>query len=115
MANALWADGPPNSIHETSDILVVMIGWSQNGKRELWKLDQKIVIDRYMTKNVAWAMNIRAKTSVAKGNARRWKEKIDRLTTRDVSSHNGCGCLRGKADIVGSQHRDELEIVSNHR
>jgi len=62
-----------------------MIGWQPNGKRELWKLDQKVVIDRYMTKNVPWAMNIRAKTGVAQGNARRWKEKKDRLTTHDVS------------------------------
>lgn len=87
MAKALWAEGEPHSIHETSDILVVMIRWQPNGKRELWKLDQKIVIDRYMTQNVAWTMNIRAKTGVAQGNARRSKEKNDRLTTHNVSCY----------------------------
>jgi hypothetical protein len=91
MVKALWGNGEPNSIHETADILVVMIGWQPNGKRELWKLDQKIAIDRYMTKNVAWAMNIRAKTGVAQGNARRWKEKKDRLTTHNVSCYLGVG------------------------
>jgi len=91
MASALWSDNASNSIKETSDILLVQIGWYPNGKRELWKLDQKIVIDRYMTENMAWSMNIRAKTGVAQGNARRQKEKIDRLTTHNVSQ------LRGKS------------------
>jgi hypothetical protein len=63
---------------------MVMIGWAPNGKRELWRLDQKITIDRYMTKNVARAVNLRARTGVAQGNARRWKEKIDGLTSHDV-------------------------------
>jgi hypothetical protein len=38
-----------------------------------------------MTKNLAWACQIRAAAGVAEGKVRRLKEKIDRLTTFEVS------------------------------
>jgi hypothetical protein len=84
MVNTLWSNGSSHSIHETSDILFVMLRWG-HGKRELWKIEQKIVIDRYMTKNVAWALNLRAETAVAQGKARRLKEKLDGMTIYNVS------------------------------
>lgn len=87
--------GSSCSIHETSDIMFVMLQWGM-GKREPWKLEQKIVIDRYMTKNVPWALNLRAETGVSQGKARRLGEKLNRLTIYNVS---GSRSLRALADV----------------
>jgi hypothetical protein len=86
LANALWETGDePASIEETSDVLVTFIGWNPDAKRQLFKLDQKLVLDRFMTKNQGWAMNMRAQGSMAAGNVRRTQEAIDKLTKHDVS------------------------------
>lgn len=86
LASALWGNSPnaPSSIQEASDILVMFIAWEPNARRELLKLDQKLVLDRFMTKHQSWAMQSRALESMAAGEARRAQEAIDKLTRNKV-------------------------------
>ncbi|KAK8865579.1 hypothetical protein IAR55_000723 [Kwoniella newhampshirensis] len=85
LAEILWgADAPNQSINELSDVLTVMLGWTPGSAREIWQLEETVVLDRFMTSNAAYAAQKRAMQSVSAGNVRRTQEKIDQL-----SLHNG--------------------------
>lgn len=102
MARVLWGEESNGTIHQLPDILTVYLGWQPSSSREVWKLDKELVLgavslavewgvevadfrsDRYLTKNAAWAVHVRAMQSVAEGKARRLKEKVEALTRHDV-------------------------------
>ncbi|WWD18247.1 hypothetical protein CI109_102697 [Kwoniella shandongensis] len=85
LAEILWvADAPDQSIKELSDILTVMIGWNAGAAREIWKLEETVILDRFMKSNAAYSAQKRAMQSVSAGNVRRTQERIDHLTV-----HNG--------------------------
>ena len=48
LANLLWTPLNPNSsIGRLGDILTVALHWSYNGRRELWRLDETLVLGAY--------------------------------------------------------------------
>lgn len=73
---------------------MVFIAWDSNVNREIWKLDERVVLDRFMKDEELWATQIRAEQGVASGNARRLKEQIERLTYHNVSGSRGCSKSR---------------------
>ncbi|KAK1927718.1 hypothetical protein DB88DRAFT_479018 [Papiliotrema laurentii] len=80
LAGILWPRDPNASIEEFSDILTVRLMWDYNSLREPWKIEEKVVLDRFLRTNAQRSANIRAQQSLAAGNIRRLKEKIDKLT-----------------------------------
>ncbi|WWC68303.1 uncharacterized protein I206_102227 [Kwoniella pini CBS 10737] len=88
LAQVLWAtDSSSQSLVDLGDILTVMLEWSAGAKREIWKLEQRVVLDRFMKTNASYAAQKRAHQSVMAGNARRTQEKIDRLTTHENNDY----------------------------
>jgi hypothetical protein len=112
LASPLWTNSPnaPSSIQEASDILVMFIAWEPNARRELLKLDQTLVLDRFMTKHQAWAMQARAVESMAAGEGRRAQDAIDKLTRHKVGQERRGETIR--ADLLGSRYRNEPQSVS---
>jgi hypothetical protein len=87
----------------------MFIGWQPSAKRELLKLDQKLVLDRFMSKHQAWATQSRAVESMAAGDARRAQEAIDKLT-----KYNVCGSVvdtRSGLISPGQRYRNEHQSV----
>ncbi|WVR05535.1 hypothetical protein IAU60_002553 [Kwoniella sp. DSM 27419] len=88
LASILWdADSPGQGLVEVGDILTVFIDWQRMAPREVWKLEERVTLDRYMKDNAAWAAQRRAHQSVMAGNARRVQEKIDRLTMHEGNDY----------------------------
>jgi len=45
LASILWTtESPGQSIERLSDVLNVRLGWRQGGTRELWKLEERVVL-----------------------------------------------------------------------
>ncbi|WWC88215.1 uncharacterized protein L201_003120 [Kwoniella dendrophila CBS 6074] len=88
LSQILWSsDSTSQSLIELGDILTVMLDWSPGAKREIWKLDERVVLDRFMKHNATYAAQKRAHQSVMAGNARRTQDKIDRLTTHESNNY----------------------------
>ncbi|WRT66035.1 uncharacterized protein IL334_002986 [Kwoniella shivajii] len=88
LANVLWqSDSASQSLVDLGDILTVILDWTPAATREVWKLDERVVLDRFMKSNAAYAAQKRALQSVMAGNARRTQEKIDHLTTHEGNDY----------------------------
>ena len=107
LASVLWQrEMPGRTIELLSDILTVRLDWGYNAARELWKLEERVVlgarwtaagdcaklisVDRFLKENLNRTMNIRAQQAVAQGQVKRIKDKIDELRMRDVSCLHSC-------------------------
>ncbi|WVQ85746.1 hypothetical protein IAT38_007913 [Cryptococcus sp. DSM 104549] len=96
LSHVLWgSESSSQSIDDPSDILVVMVKWDPGAVKELWKLDETVVLDRFLSKNAAYAANMRGLQAVSAGNMRRTQEKIDQLT-----QHNGNNYLDSIASLI---------------
>ncbi|TYJ52661.1 hypothetical protein B9479_006710 [Cryptococcus floricola] len=70
----------PLSIIEPADILFVGLGYAAEAKMgELWNLDEKVVLDRFLERNKLWAANRRGLQGVAEGNLRRGEKNMEKL------------------------------------
>ncbi|WWC60665.1 uncharacterized protein I303_103240 [Kwoniella dejecticola CBS 10117] len=108
LAQLLWnTDSSSQSLVELGDVLTVMLEWSAGAKREIWKLDERVVLDRFMKSNATYAAQKRAHQSVMAGNARRTQEKIDRLTT-----HEGNDYQRSISALI--EHLDNSPPTKDH-
>ncbi|ORX35476.1 hypothetical protein BD324DRAFT_632995 [Kockovaella imperatae] len=95
LASILWKpDQSSQTILELSDILTVKLDWGYGAPRELWHLQDKIILDRFLKENSARTAQIRAQQGVVQGQIRRLKEKIDRLTVyNDQNYHDSIARL----------------------
>ncbi|KAK6907823.1 hypothetical protein I203_101824 [Kwoniella mangroviensis CBS 8507] len=90
LSQILWntdSDSQQQSLIELGDILTVMLEWGSGAKREVWKLEERVVLDRFMKSNATYSAQKRAHQSVMAGNARRTQEKIDRLTMHEGNDY----------------------------
>nr|XP_019050735.1 hypothetical protein I302_01176 [Kwoniella bestiolae CBS 10118]OCF29665.1 hypothetical protein I302_01176 [Kwoniella bestiolae CBS 10118] len=90
LSQILWnadSDSQQQSLIELGDILTVMLDWAHGAKREVWKLEERVVLDRFMKSNATYSAQKRAHQSVMAGNARRTQEKIDRLTMHEGNDY----------------------------
>lgn len=99
LATILWQQQPNASIEYLSDILTVRLIWNHGATRELWKIDERVVlggctglscsftltVDRYLRQNAHRSIKIRAQQHAASSNARRTKDKINDLTQHKAS------------------------------
>ncbi|OWZ79421.1 hypothetical protein C365_01682 [Cryptococcus neoformans Bt85] len=88
LADVFWGpEAQTTSIKKLGDVLTVYLDWKPSSAREIWQLDEEIMLDRFLQSNAAWAANKRGLQAVSAGNARRIKEKIESLTLHDGNNY----------------------------
>ncbi|KAL0252987.1 hypothetical protein I308_102381 [Cryptococcus tetragattii IND107] len=88
LADVFWGpEAQTPSIKKLGDVLTVYLDWKPSSAREVWKLDEEIMLDRFLQSNAAWAANKRGLQAVSAGSARRIKEKIESLTQYDGNDY----------------------------
>ncbi|KIS01744.1 hypothetical protein L804_01623 [Cryptococcus deuterogattii 2001/935-1] len=88
LADVFWGpEAQTTSIKKLGDVLTVYLDWKPSSAREVWKLDEEIMLDRFLQSNAAWAANKRGLQAVSAGSARRIKEKIESLTQHDGNDY----------------------------
>ncbi|CAD6585338.1 MAG: hypothetical protein TREMPRED_004111 [Tremellales sp. Tagirdzhanova-0007] len=95
LADVLWSpESPGQSIEVLSDVLTVKLGWAVGATRELWKLEESVVLGRSPSR-ASWVdSQIRGQQAVAAGNVRRLKDKIDGLTIfKEQNLHHSIAIL----------------------
>ncbi|WVF71016.1 hypothetical protein IAT40_005812 [Kwoniella sp. CBS 6097] len=89
LADLIWdSDMSGQGIIELGDILTVFIDWAYGAPRNVWRLDERVVLDRYLKSNAAYAAQKRAHQSVMAGDARRMREKIDNMTMHEGQNYH---------------------------
>ncbi|WVQ96945.1 hypothetical protein IAU59_004054 [Kwoniella sp. CBS 9459] len=89
LADLIWnSDMSGQGIVELGDILTVFIDWAYGAPRDVWRLDERVVLDRYLKSNAAYAAQKRAHQSVMAGDARRMREKITNMTMHEGQNYH---------------------------
>ena len=88
-------------VDQFSDILTVRLDWAYGSPRELWKLQDRIVLgtsprhslvlqssDRFLRENAARTAQVRAQQGVALGSMKRLKDKIEELSMHKGNNYH---------------------------
>ncbi|BEI90203.1 uncharacterized protein CcaverHIS019_0302730 [Cutaneotrichosporon cavernicola] len=121
LSQIIWGNNDSNeSILSMADVVFVALQRVAGVRAEKWTFDEEVILDRYMSSNIAWATQMRAQEHLMKTDLQRLQDQIDTLSTfRGQSLPDAVAALLkelehdsehgGRAEI-----RRELERVSGN-
>ncbi|OCF31828.1 hypothetical protein I316_06426 [Kwoniella heveanensis BCC8398] len=114
LADLIWnSDMSGQGIIELGEILTVFIDWAYGAPRDVWRLDERVVLDRYLKANAAYAAQKRAHQSVMAGDARRMREKINNMTMHEGQNYHAS--LKTLIEHLGSSPPSDDSMVTESR
>ncbi|GMK58220.1 hypothetical protein CspeluHIS016_0502520 [Cutaneotrichosporon spelunceum] len=82
LAQIIWGSNVSNeSILSMADVVFVALRRVPGVRAEKWVFDEEVVLDRYMSNNIAWATQMRAQEYLMNMDLRRLQDQIDTLST----------------------------------